>query len=103
ERIIEVLRDERYIWTPVRRTYIPKKYSQKLRPLGLPTWSDKVVQDVLRQILEAYFEPQFSDQSHGFRPRRGCHTALSSLYPKWNGTTWFIEGDIAQYFDTLDH
>ncbi|MEL6660920.1 MAG: reverse transcriptase domain-containing protein [Bacteroidota bacterium] len=103
EHIINVLKDEKYRWTPVRRTYIPKKQSQKLRALGLPTWSDKVVQEVLRQLLEAYFEPQFSDRSHGFRPNRGCHTALRSLYPTWNGTTWFIEGDIAQYFDTLNH
>jgi group II intron reverse transcriptase/maturase len=103
DRIIEALRDEQYVWTHVRRTYIPKKHSQKRRALGLPTWSDKVVQDVLRQILEAYFEPQFSDHSHGFRPGRGCHSALKSLYPTWNGTTWLIEGDIAQYFDTLNH
>lgn len=103
DHVIDVLRNERYIWTPVRRTYIPKKYSRKRRALGLPTWSDKILQDVLRQILEAYYEPQFSDSSHGFRPGRGCHTALSSLYPKWSGTTWFIEGDIAQYFDTINH
>lgn len=103
DHVMDVLRNEQYIWTPVRRTYIPKKHSQKRRALGLPTWSDKVLQDVLRQILEAYYEPQFSDSSHGFRPGRGCHTALSSLYPKWSGTTWFIEGDIAQYFDTIDH
>jgi group II intron reverse transcriptase/maturase len=103
DHIIQVLREERYRWTPVRRTYIPKKHSQKRRALGLPTWSDKVVQDVVRQILEAYFEPQFSDHSHGFRPGRGCHTALNSLCPTWNGTSWFIEGDIAQYFDTIDH
>ena len=54
-------------------------------------------------ILEAYYEPQFSDHSHGFRPERGCHTALREVYRDWVGTTWFIEGDISQCFDKLDH
>jgi retron-type reverse transcriptase len=76
ETIITVLRQERYRWTPVRRTYIEKKGTRKKRPLGLPTWSDKLVQEVIRLVLEAYYEPQFSDRSHGFRPGRGCHTAL---------------------------
>jgi group II intron reverse transcriptase/maturase len=103
DTIIEALRFERYQWTPVRRTYIEKKHSTKKRPLGIPTWSDKLVQEVIRLILDAYYEPQFSDCSHGFRPERGCHTALREVYRKWNGTAWFIEGDIAQYFDKLDH
>lgn len=103
DAIIEALRYERYRWTPVRRTYAEKKNSTKKRPLGLPTWSDKLVQEVIRLILEAYYEPQFSDRSHGFRPGRGCHTALKEVYRKWNGTVWFIEGDIAACFDSLDH
>ena len=73
DAIIEALRQERYRWTPVRRIYIEKKHSTKKRPLGLPTWSDKVLQEVIRLILESYFEPTMSDNSHGFRPRRGCH------------------------------
>jgi retron-type reverse transcriptase len=71
--------------------------------VNMPVWSDKLVQEVIRQILEAFFEPQFSNQSHGFRPNRGCHTALREIYRKWNGIVWFIEGDIAQCFDKLSH
>lgn len=100
--IIDALRFERYRWLPTRRTYIPKK-SGTMRPLGMPSWSDKLLQEVLRQLLEAYYEPQFSDRSHGFRPDRGCHTALRAVYYGWRGTTWFIEGDIRGCFDNIDH
>lgn len=103
EAIIENLRYERYRWTPVRRIYIHKKHSKKMRPLGLPSWSDKLLQEVIRLILNSYFEPRFSQFSHGFRPGRGCHTALRQIYDHWAGTTWFLEGDIAQCYDSLDH
>src|SRR3954471_24688681 len=103
QAIIEALRYERYRWTPVRRIYIDKKGSTKKRPLGLPTWSDKLLQEVIRSILEAYYEPQFADRSHGFRAGRGCHTALSEVYYNWHGTAWFIEGDISACFDRLAH
>lgn len=102
ESLIDDLRHERYRWTPVRRTYIPKK-DGKQRPLGIPTWRDKLVQEVIRLLLEAYYEPQFSPHSHGFRPERGCHTALREVYYVWKGTKWFIEGDIKGYFDNIDH
>src|SRR5262250_1094505 len=101
-KIIEAMRYERYRFRPVRREFISKK-NGKLRPLGLPSWSDKLVGEVVRLILEAYYEPTFSDHSHGYRPGRGCHTALREVERTWTGTVWFIEGDISDCFGSLDH
>jgi group II intron reverse transcriptase/maturase len=100
--IVEQMRGERYRFAPVRRAYIPKK-NGKLRPLGLPSWSDKLVGEVVRLLLEAFYEPSFSGRSHGFRKGRGCHTALREVQNTWTGTVWFIEGDISDCFGSVDH
>ena len=102
EAIIEQMKAERYYPKPVKRSFIPKK-SGEMRPLGIPSFKDKLVQEVLRQILEAIYEPLFSDNSHGFRPNRSCHTALHQIKKTCKGTSWVIEGDIKGCFDNIDH
>lgn len=102
DTIIQAVRQERYQWKPARRTYISKKNGKK-RPLGMPVLSDKLLAEVMRMILDAYFDGTFSDHSHGFRSERGCHTALRDIYHTWKGAIWLIEGDIADCFGSLDH
>jgi len=102
DTMIGLMRQERWRWTPVKRISIPKR-NGKLRPLGLPSWSSKGMQEVVRQLLDAYFEPRFSEHSHGFRPGRGCHTALSEMVQTWKGVHWYIEGDISDCFGSLEH
>jgi group II intron reverse transcriptase/maturase len=99
---IEALRYERFRFRPSRRTHADKKDGSK-RPLGVPNFTEKLVQEVLRMLLEAYYEPRFRDSSHGFRPNRGCHTALTRVSQKFRGASWFIEGDIQGCFDNIDH
>ncbi len=100
--LIQLLKTNRWRWSDARRTYIPKRTGQR-RALGIPSWSNKLVQEVMRMVLEAYYEPRFTDASHGFRPHRSCHTALLQIRTTWTGMVWFIEGDIKRCFDQIDH
>lgn len=102
EKIIKSLADESYVPKPCRRTYIEKANGKK-RPLGIPTFTDKLIQEVLRMILESVYEPIFLQTSHGFRPKRSCHTALFAVSKGFNGIRWFVEGDIKGCFDNIDH
>ncbi|MET3690474.1 group II intron reverse transcriptase/maturase [Priestia megaterium] len=101
--IIDSLKDERYQPTPVRRTYIEKKRGNGKRPLGIPSFDDKLLQTVVKSILESIYESSFSNSSHGYRPNKSCHTAIKQIADTFNGVKWFIEGDIKGFFNNIDH
>ena len=102
EDVIEKIKDHTYQPNPVKRVYIPKKNGKK-RPLGISSTADKLVQEVIRMVLESIYEPTFSKTSHGFRQNKSCHTALLQIQGTFTGVKWFIEGDIKGYFDNIDH
>lgn len=100
--LIELMKNESYQPQPVRRGCMPKQNGQQ-RSLGLPSFSDSIIQEICRMILDAIYEPTFEDFSHGFRPNRSCHTALQEAKVHFKGATWFLEGVIKGYFDNLSH
>ncbi len=99
EEIMDKLKNGQYKFTPVRRAYIPKrKDKKKKRPLGVPIGDDKLVGEVARILLERVYEPIFNENSHGFRPKKSCHTALEQIKKSWTGMKWLIEFDIKGFF-----
>jgi hypothetical protein len=96
------IRRDSYKPSLIRRIYIPKSNGQ-MRPLGIASATDKILQKGILIIMERIFEPTFENISHGFRLDKSCHSALHSIYYRWPGTKWFIEADFLQCFDRISH
>jgi group II intron reverse transcriptase/maturase len=94
------IKTEQYKPAPIKRVLIPEE-NGKMRRLGIPSIEDKIVQRSLLFLLEAVFEKTFSEKSHGFRPKKGAHTVCKNIR-QWKGVSWFIEGDIVDFFDTIN-
>jgi len=92
-----------YPWGSVRRIWIPKPGRAEKRPLGIPNFQDRVVQEVIRMLLDAIYEPRFKDCSHGFRANKGQHSSIKYVRAWFPGTIWYIEGDISKCYDSIDH
>lgn len=105
--IIEAMRTETFQFNRGKRTYIPKASGSGMRPITIAPPREKIVQEVMRMILDAIFDsekgPTFLESSHGFRRGKGTHSALETIRKNWGGTRWFIEGDIKGCFDNIDH
>jgi RNA-directed DNA polymerase len=103
ERLARGLKDGTYHPKPIRRTYIPKS-DGKMRPLGIPTVSDRIVQGAVRHVIEPIFEKEFAPHSYGFRPGRGCKDALRRVDELLrSGYRYVVDADLKSYFDTIPH
>jgi len=103
QKISSDLKAGKFDFSPVRKVHVLKRNKEELRSLVLISPRDKVVQTAMLMVLEAIFEPSFHDTSHGFRPGKGCHTALKLVKNTFSNVNWVIKGDISKFYDTIDH
>ena len=105
ENLVKRMKSGSYQPKPTRRVYIPKEAKGKMRPLGISCYEDKLVENVIAQILEQIYEPKFYDESFGFRPNRSCHQAVREIIEmvQYRKTDYVVEADIKGFFDNVDH